>query len=250
MKRYKYILLSIPFFSFIQTEKEIPSKIYYKDEKYVNIIWNFNIYNEMYPDTEIFINRNIDIFNFKNDTKNISIYFDKQFKRLAVLIELEKKDKMLHYKRFDQKGDLRMEYIQKNNEYEKYHKAWYSNGKLRFKNYYEKGQHISDTLYYITGEIERSVFYFYSSPFNIKDYYKNGKVASEVFSRIPKKGNALTLDYSENAPKLEIDYDSITGFPNLYYLYIDRQVLSQNDGSEYIISSYKKIHVDSIEIKR
>lgn len=245
MKRQLYILFIVPLLSFIQTEKELPNKIYYKDEKYTHI-WSFNVDNDIYPDTAIFISSTMDEFNFKGETKTIGIYFDKQFKTLAVLMKLEKKDTLLHYQRYDRHGVLRMEYWQKNHKYMGMDKAWYSNGNIKFKWYYEKGIHICDTSYYITGEIKQTTSYFNSKIFHERYYYKNNMISSEYFWQVSK----IESDYSDHSPKFLIEYDSITRHPNLYYLKDTDTVTMLDDGTEVMIRTSRHIPVDSANLNR
>lgn len=201
-----------------------------------------------YPDSAIFFKSTLDLFTFKKDKRIINLYYDTKLKTLAVSYFLDKTDTIEHYKRYDRKGLLRMEFTRKN--YKPYgpDMAWHSNGKIKFRWYNKNGKHIVDTSYYFTGELKEITTYHNSCAFKETTFRKNGKISSEMFWYIPLKDDPWDDDH--HSPKFMIEYDSLTGFPKLFYMKEKTLNEKDPDGNEYSITIGYPIPTDSADIRK
>src|SRR5688572_19541625 len=116
-----------------RTLKADTIKLFYRSDSVH--VWSYS--DDPYPDTAIFLTTySYDIFDFSLGARVVNIYFDKAFTKLATTSLLIKNDKLEHYKRFDLKGNLRMEVHHKNHKAFGPDFAWYSNGNYKSKRYF------------------------------------------------------------------------------------------------------------------
>lgn len=228
----------------VGTLKADTIKFFYKSDSVE--VWSFS--DDPYPDTAIFFKTYIyDIFDFKSDERIVNVYYDKSFTKLAATSLLIKDGKLEHYKRFDRKGNVRMELHHKNYKDSGPNFAWYSNGNFKFKQLFSGDKKLSDTTYSYTGELKTTTTYANSYSFKETTYFKNGEVSSELIYQIPKNDDP---DYKIHNPKLRIEYDSVTRFPSLFYLKTVIEVTTDKEGNEITTSRWEKFPVDSSTIKK
>lgn len=201
-----------------------------------------------YPDSAIFFQSTLNLFTFKKDKRVINLYYDTQLKNLAVSYFLDKKDTTEHYRRYDRKGSLRMEFVRKNYKDYGTDMAWYSNGKIKFKWFNKNGKHLADTSYCFTGELEKTSVYHNSCVFKETTFSKSGKISTEMFWYIPKKDDPW--DDDRHSPKFMIEYDSLTGFPKLFYMKEKTVNEKDSSGNEYSYTYAYPIPSDSIDIRK
>lgn len=215
--------------------------MYYRNDS-INV--SGDIYpKDPYPDSAIFFQSTLDIFKFGKHRRIINLYYDTQLKFLAVSYFLDKNDTTEHYKRYDRKGLLRMEFVRKNNKYDGTDMAWHSNGKIKFKWLNKNGKRLADTSYYFTGELEKITTYHNSCAFKETMFRKSGKISHEMFWYIPEKDDPW--DDDRHSPKFMIEYDSLTDFPKLFYM--KEKEIQEKDYS-YTIAY--PIPTDSAEVKK
>lgn len=220
--------------------------IFYKNDT-INVSGGLHP-KDPYPDTAIFFLSTTDLFTFEKDKRVINIYYDKALKILAARYDLDKIDKSEHYKRFDRKGVLRMEFFEKNNKDVGTNMGWHSNGKIKFKWFYKDGQHLVDTSYFFTGELEKITIYHNSCAFKETEFRKNGKISSEMFWYIPKKDDPW--DNDQHSPKFLIEYDSLSNFPKLFYMAEKTVNEKDSKGNEYSVTYGYPIPADSADIRK
>jgi hypothetical protein len=216
-------------------------KMFYRNDS-INISGGIHP-KDPYPDSAIFFQPTLDLFAFDKDKRVINLYYDTQLKILAVSYSLNKNDTTEHYRRYDRKGLLRMEFFRKNNKDSGTDMAWHSNGKIKFKWFNKNGKHFTDTSYYFTGELEKTSIYHNSCTFKETSYYRNGKISAEMFWYIPEKDDPW--DDDRHSPKFIIEYDSVNGFPKLSYM--KEKEIQEKD---YSYTVAYPIPVDSAEISK
>lgn len=136
-----------------------------------------------------------------------------------------------------------MEFVRKSNQDYGTDMAWHSNGKIKFKWLNKNGKRFTDTSYYFTGKLEKTSVYHNSCAFKETSYYQNGKVSAEMFWHIPAKDDPWDEDC--HSPKFMIEYDSLTGFPKLFYM--KEKEIKEKD---YFYTVAYPIPVDSSDIRK
>lgn len=218
--------------------KEIPSQLYCMDSNYVEFDrWRGYVY-------EVNINLKAEyetLFDFKQPQKEIKIYYDPNFKELAVSIKLTLRERKLHYQFFDKTGNLRREYFMKNDNFSGKYKTWYQNNILAEVSYYEKyGMRLYDSLFYENKNLWQVRLYNNNEPYKELYFHNDGRLSTENYNSIDPKT-------SLNHAIFHIEYDSLTGKPEMFF--VDDIIIQEPDNPGVMISlPHNYIKVDSAKI--